>query len=128
MSIFFKKAAEMADGILDLASWFGNRIESKKSVAKPEDLVGLEGEVITTIGKGAIGEVMLSFGDARQNFSARANDMNIELLKGETIHVIRSGASVLYVAKGRKPIKVHVETTPRPTHNHGTGSCCDHEH
>lgn len=126
MSIFLKKAAEMADGILDLAAWFGNRVESKKSLAKPEDLVGLEGEVVTTIGKGAIGEVMVAFGDARQNFSARANDLNLELMKGETIHVVRSGASVLYVAKGRKPIPVHVE---KPVHNHGAGgSCCNHEH
>jgi len=121
----------MADGILDLASWFGNRIESKKSVAKPEDLEGLEGEVTATIGKGSVGEVMVAFGDARQNYSARANDLNIEILKGETIHVVRSGASVLYVAQGRKPIKVHVETSPTPasSHTHGAGgSCCNHEH
>ncbi len=103
MSILLKKA-------LDL---FGKR-------TKPEDLVGQEGEVTTTIGKGAIGVVTLG----NKTFEARANDLNLELLKGEKIHVIRAGASVLYVAKGRKPIKVHVEIAPsRPaqTHNHGGG-------
>jgi hypothetical protein len=103
MSILLKKA-------LDL---FGKR-------TKPEDMVGQEGEVTTTIGKGAIGAVTLG----NKTFEARANDLNIELLKGDKIHVIRAGASVLYVAKGRKPIKVHVEIAPsKPSqaHNHGNG-------
>ncbi len=110
-----------------LGNLFGSRAE--KGSAKPEDLVGLEGEVVSTIGKGAIGEVMLPVGNGTQNFSARANDLNLELVEGEKIHVVRSGASVLYVAKGRKPIKVHVES---PAHNHGHGGggggCCNHEH
>ena len=41
MDIFLKKAAEIADGALEPATWFGNRIEGKKNLAKPEDIVGL---------------------------------------------------------------------------------------
>lgn len=99
MHMFFKKAAEIADGVLDLASWFGTRIESKKVLARPEDLVGVNAEVTATIQKGAAGEVVVVVADSKLNYSARAFNNNVEYKKGEMVNVVSAGSSVLYVTK-----------------------------
>ena len=125
MDIFFKKAAEMADGVLDLTSWFGKRIESKKNLAKPEDLIGLSAEVTASIKKGAVGEVVVVAGESRLNYSARADDTELEFNKGEMVTVIRAGSSVLFVAKQAKTKDTSKIEDEHKADGH---SCCNHDH
>ncbi|MBX9695873.1 MAG: hypothetical protein K2Z81_26035 [Cyanobacteria bacterium] len=42
MNMFFKKAAEMADGVFDLVSMLSSRMEGKRELAKTSDLFGCE--------------------------------------------------------------------------------------
>jgi hypothetical protein len=124
MDLFFKKAAEMADGVLDLAGWIGKRIECKKSlVAHPDDLIGLSAEVTATINKGGAGEVVVVADNARLNYSARAENDQQEFKKGEMVTIIRAGTSLLYVAQGAPK-----QSGDRANDKSGDHSCCDHAH
>ncbi len=123
MSIYLKKAVEIADGVLDLASWLGKRMEGSKELVKPDDLIGLSAEVCATIKKGAVGEVVVVAGASRLNFSARAEDDEAEFKKGDTVKIIRAGSSMLFVADQKFTTSAHDVEAKVEEH-----TCCDHEH
>lgn len=104
MDTFFKKAAELANGVLDLASFIGSRMEGKRNLAKTEDMVGLTAEVTTPIGKGSVGEVVLVVNECRLNYAARCEDPDTEFTKGEFAIITKAGTSVLFVDKSKKQI------------------------
>lgn len=124
MSIFLKKAVEIADGVLDLANWLGKRMEGSKDLVKPDDLVGLSAEVSATIKKGCVGEVVVVAGDSRLNYSARSLKDDVEFRKGDVVEVIRAGSSMLFVAEPRTRVEGNIEAKPHG----GEHSCCDHDH
>ncbi len=99
MNVFFKKAAEMADGVFDLVSMMSSRMEGKRDLARNTDLIGTNGEISVTIRKGSIGEVVVEFGGMRLNYSARAVASDAEYHKGTMVKIISTAGSVLYVEK-----------------------------
>ncbi|MBX9671389.1 MAG: hypothetical protein K2X93_27620 [Candidatus Obscuribacterales bacterium] len=123
MSIYFKKAVEIADGVLDLASWLGKRMEGSKELVKPDDLIGVSAEVCATIKKGGVGEVVVVAGASRLNFSARAEDGDAEFKKGDAVKIIRAGSSMLFVADEKFTTSLHDVDAKVEEH-----TCCDHEH
>lgn len=122
MSIFLKKAVEIADGVLDLAGWLGKRMEGSKELVRPIDLIGLSAEVSATIKKGGVGEVVVVAGESRLNYSARAENGDAEFKKGDTVKVVRAGSSMLFVVDSKSNLK---ESTEAKGDEH---DCCDHEH
>lgn len=118
MDPILKKAAEFADGMLDLISWMGNRMESKKKLATPEDVIGQNAEVTIPIKKGQTGEIVVVFENTRLTYGARGSDSQQEFHKGETAIVDRVASSLVYVRKredanGRKTSLA--ETTEKRT-------------
>lgn len=99
MDPILKKAAEFADGMLDLISWMGNRMESKKKLATPEDVIGLNAEVTIPIKKGQTGEVIVVHENTRLTYGARGTDSDAEFHKGEIAVVSRVASSLVYVEK-----------------------------
>jgi len=99
MDPILKKAAEFADGMLDLISWVGNRVESKKRLATAEDVIGQNAEITIPIKKGQTGEVIVVFENTRLTYGARGADTEAEFHKGEIAVVQRVAGSLVYVEK-----------------------------
>lgn len=99
MDPILKKAAEFADGMLDLISWMGNRMESKKKLATPEDVIGQNAEVTIPIKKGQTGEIIVVFENTRLTYGARGINSEQEFHKGEIAVVERVASSLVYVRK-----------------------------
>lgn len=99
MDPILKKAAEFADGMLDLISWVGNRVESKKRLATAEDVIGQNAEITIPIKKGQTGEVIVVFENTRLTYGARGADTEAEFHKGEIALVQRVAGSLVYVEK-----------------------------
>jgi hypothetical protein len=115
MDPILKKAAEFADGMLDLISWMGNRMESKRKLASPDDIIGLQAEVTIPIKKGQTGEVIVVVEGGRLNYGARGSDSEQEFHKGEVVVVSRSVSSLVYVEKRK-------ESPPEPGITNGSTS------
>jgi hypothetical protein len=102
MDPILKKAAEFADGMLDLISWMGNRMESKRKLASPDDIIGSQAEVTIPIKKGQTGEIIVVVEGGRLNYGARGSDPEQEFHKGEVVVISRSVSSIVYVEKRKE--------------------------
>ena len=89
--------ANVANQILDVISWLGQKLNSSGNVFRMEDAKGALAEVSTPIPRGGVGEVTVIVGQTRKNYSAKAVRPEEEFNRGTRVRIAEVGVSTMYV-------------------------------
>jgi hypothetical protein len=92
-----KAASDFADGLLDLFSRTGKRLESPGKELSRESILGAEAQVSIPIERASVGEVLVVLGGCLQNYPARAVRPDQRFEKGSKVRIADVGANLLYI-------------------------------
>jgi len=93
---FFKKTAEVADGLFEFVGWALKRVESS-GPAHCKSARNAIGEISVAIPQGGTGEIVVEIGKSLHHYPAKTVTGDLALKRGSRVRVVDVGQNMMYV-------------------------------